>query len=271
MPMIEPIPTRPPFRYYGGKWKIGAAIVAAMPAHEVYVEPFGGAASVLLQKPRATCEIYNDAWGDVVNVMRMLRERTGELVSLCELTPYARDEFALSYEPCDDPLESARRFLFRNAACVGVKAGHRRSGFRTTRQGHKYGRGAVWATLPDQFAAIASRLQGVIIENRDACQVMREHDEPHTLHYVDPPYLADVRKDRTKAYTHEMLGEDEHLALLTTLRSLRGRVILSGYPHELYQQHLADWYTCPLRARDQSGQHREERLWMNFEPRGELI
>lgn len=53
--------------------------------------------------------------------------------------------------------------------------------------------------------------------------------------------------------------------------SLRGRVILSGYPHALYQQQLADWYTCPLRARDQSGQHREERLWMNFEPRGELI
>lgn len=248
------MPTRPPSRYYGGKFRLAPAIVA-----------------VLLLKPRAQCEIYNDAWGEVVNVMQVMRDQTEALISLCELTPYARDEFELSYEPAECPLERARRFLFRNAACVGVKAGHRRSGFKTTRQGHKYGRGMVWATLPAHFAEIAQRLRGVIIENKDALTVMTEHDEPHTLHYVDPPYLSAVRKDKAAAYTHELLTLEEHAGLLIFLKTLRGKVVVSGYAHELYQSHLADWYSCTLKARDQSGQAREERLWMNFEPKGELI
>lgn len=63
---IMKIPTRPIMRYYGGKWRIAPQIVARMPGHEVYVEPFGGGASVLLQKPRAACEVYNDLYGEVV-------------------------------------------------------------------------------------------------------------------------------------------------------------------------------------------------------------
>lgn len=33
---------RPPFAYYGGKVKLASRIVALMPAHRVYCEPFAG-------------------------------------------------------------------------------------------------------------------------------------------------------------------------------------------------------------------------------------
>ena len=65
-----------------------------MPEHVCYVEPFGGAAGVLLQKPRSYAEVYNDLDGEVVNLFRVLRdaEMNQRLQDACMLTPYSRDE-----------------------------------------------------------------------------------------------------------------------------------------------------------------------------------
>jgi len=66
-------PARPVLRYHGGKWKLAPWIIAQMPPHRIYVEPFGGAASVLMRKSRVYAEVYNDRWDSVVNVFRVLR------------------------------------------------------------------------------------------------------------------------------------------------------------------------------------------------------
>lgn len=87
----EPI-TRPALRFHGGKYKLAPWIISMMPEHRTYVEAYGGACSVLLRKPRARAEIYNDLDFEVVNVFRVLQDlRTAEeLRRLLALTPFAR-------------------------------------------------------------------------------------------------------------------------------------------------------------------------------------
>ena len=95
---------RPVMRYPGGKYKLAKWVISHFPAHETYVELFGGAASVLMRKPRSIGEVYNDLDGDVVNVFRVLRnqEQAAELARLLALTPYAKEEYRQAYEPCED-------------------------------------------------------------------------------------------------------------------------------------------------------------------------
>ncbi len=258
-------------RYYGGKHRISAEIVALMPAHAVYVEPFGGAASVLLAKTRCACEVYNDLNGEVVNVFRVLRDSQEALLRGLALTPYAREEYLRAYEVTSDPIEAARRFVFRSNAGIGSDAGRRKSGFRNSLDDGKYAHAMPWAGLPGALVEVCERLQGVIIECRDAVAVMRQYDGAETLHYVDPPYLASSRKRKTKAYSFEMLADEEHEVLLDVVKGLRGRVIVSGYETKLYEAALTGWWKRCFAARDQTNGARSEVVWMNFEPEARLF
>ena len=169
-------------------------IVALMPAHDRYVEPFSGGASVLLRKSRSQTEVYNDLDSEVVNVFRCLRDEPDRLIAHIELTPYSREEWEDAYEPTTDPIESARRFIYRCASTIGTDGAWRPAGFRTSLSDDQNSTSKSWALLPFHLKAVVRRLQGVLIENRDAIAVMTAYDAPHVLHYVDPPYMAKTRR-----------------------------------------------------------------------------
>lgn len=260
---------RPALRYHGGKFRLAPWIQQFFPPHGCYVEPFGGAAGVLLRKPRVYAEVYNDLDGDIVNFFRVLRDPAlrEDLIQSCRLTPYARDEFDLAYEHTDDQIERARRTCVRAAMGFGSAGATKAStGFRTDTR-RKYGTAQHnWAAYPDHLGAIGERLTGVLIENRDAISVMRDHDGHDTLHFVDPPYVHATRAMRNKGgYRHE-LTDDDHLQLLRSLRDLDGMVVLSGYPGTFYDQHLPGWDRHETKARISGGrgtEHRTEVVWIN--------
>lgn len=121
---------RPLLRYHGGKWKPAPWIISHMAEHKTYVEPFGGGGSVLIRKPRAYAEVYNDLDEDVVNLFRVARDRGEELRQALALTPFARGEFDISYDETADTLERARRMIVRSFQGFGsAAASGERTGF----------------------------------------------------------------------------------------------------------------------------------------------
>lgn len=285
------IPTRPVLRWYGGKWRIAPWVISMFPPHSTYVEPFGGAASVLLRKSRAYAEVYNDLDDWVVNLFRVLRNEqdAARLISQLELTPFARQEFEASAElahcPIGDPVEMARLLIVRSFMGFGANAHNGRStGFRSNthhgRSGDFYGGGSRsskrnckglahdWANYPEALARVVERMRGVTIENRDACEVMAQHDSEGTLHYVDPPYLPETRSPanhydlKYRAYRHELSAAD-HERLLQQLLELRGFVVLSGYASAMYDTALAGWRRLEMKTFADGARPRTEVLWLN--------
>lgn len=264
---------RPALRWHGGKWRLAPWIIQHFPPHRRYVEPYGGAASVLLRKSRSYGEVYNDLDEEVVTLFRVLRdpERAARLQSELHLTPFARVEFEAAYEPSDDPVEVSRRLIVRSFMGFGSD-GHNaavRTGFRSscTRSGTTPA--LDWRNYTEAIEGFVDRLRGVVIERRPAIDVMRQHDSPDTLHYVDPPYMPEARSPKSRkggtryhAYKHEMTADD-HAELLEVLATLSGMVVLSGYPSDLYEERLGDWRRVEKTALADGARRRREVLWFN--------
>lgn len=267
-------PTRPALRWHGGKWRLAPWILAHLPPHRCYVEPFGGAASVLLRKSRSYAEVYNDLDEEVVGLFRVLRDpqQAKVLQDLLVVTPFARSEFRAAYEPSSDPVEQARRLIARSFMGFGSNAhsaagkGHRSTGFRSNSTRSGTTPALDWRNYPEALDAIVDRLRGVVIEMRDAREVMLRHDAADTLHYVDPPYVHATRSargtDGSGMYRHEMSGAD-HAELLAFLAALSGMVVLSGYPHPSYDEALPDWRRVECAAFADGARKRIEVLWIN--------
>lgn len=250
-------------RYPGGKWRLAGWIIANIPSHRIYVEPYGGGASVLLQKQRAYAEIYNDLNGEVCNLFRQARDNGEELLEKLRLTPFARDEFEQSMNPSGDPLEDARRVVVRSYMGFGSNSLYdAHAGFRSNSNRSGTTPAHDWKNLPDGLNYIIKRLQGVVIENRDAITCMSCHDSPDTVHYVDPPYMLETR-GKSSLYGDFELTDSQHLELLEFLQTLEGTVVLSGYQCKLYEENLKGWNLRTKRAMADGAREREECLWIS--------
>jgi DNA adenine methylase len=262
--------TRPIMSYHGGKFRLAPWIQSFFPQHHTYVEPFGGAAGVILQKKRSMSEVYNDLDGDIVNVFRVLRDRKSaqELQRLLALTPYAREEFELSHSRTSDPVENARRVLIASAFGFGsAGATKNTTGFRID-GARRYGTSAhLWGEFPDLIMKFCERFKNVIIENKPAVEVIANHDRADTLFFVDPPYMHSTRNmgGNRGYYRHEMTDAD-HEELLNSLKTVKGFVVLSGYDNDLYREALGGWTKFSKTARIsgvRGAALRLENVWLN--------
>lgn len=259
-------PTRPILRYHGGKWMLAPWIIRHLPPHRVYVEPFGGAASVLLRKPRSYAEVYNDLDGDVVNLFHVVREHPEVLEHVVTWTPWSREEFDRANEPAEDPVERARRMIvraFMGYASTGVlkkgRTGFRATSYRATQTGV-----ADWVTYPPTIRDVAARMRGVCIESRDALEVVAQQDAADTLFYVDPPYSHGTRTGYQggQAYAHE-LDDDGHRRLGEVLGSIEGMAVVSGYRCDLYDEVYAGWRRVDRSVPTGGNVRRTESLWIS--------
>lgn len=261
-----PAPTRSLFRCFGGKYLQAKGIVELFPPHRVYVEPYGGGASVLMRKDPSPVEVLGDADLDVVSLYRAIQDPVlcSMLVMKTTWTPYSSAEFERACrEPATEMLDRAWRMLVRSSMAFSPeRTSERVSGFRRNTSGSRNVPSSHdWSTYGDALPGFHARLRRVIIEHGDAVSTMRMHDHRDTLHYVDPPYVPSTRTSR-HGYVHEV-DDAGQLALLECLRSLKGMVVLSGYDSPMYREGLPGWTVIRRTVKDAARGDREECIWLN--------
>ena len=271
----------PAFPWMGGKGWLAQKIADRLPRKTCYVEPFAGAAAMLLALPPSPVEVLNDRNRDLVGFYRVMQEdRTrAALLERLQWTPYARAEYVRALDLLDasenDPITRAWAFfVVSNAAFSGGgQSGLTEKRFATSTQ-RSQGRRMNYHI--EGLPALAQRLKDVVIENRDAIDLLDQYDSPDTLFFLDPPYYPDTRNihhERSRGtYAGGEMDAVQHLELLAMCRQLKGFVALCGYAHDDYDDALLPdgWETLsfPRKAmsslhRDTDQSQREERVWIN--------
>lgn len=222
------------FPWMGGKCQphIQKAILAALPPHKYYIEPFGGAGNILLNKKAVKCETYNDINHCIVNFFRVLinENKFNSFFACVRNMPYSRElftEYKNTYEKVEDDVKQAIQFYMVARQSFGGMIESKCWGFscKDTSMTQKYISGF------ENLLRVRNRLQQVQIENADWRVCLKRYCGPGYLAYCDPPYVTSTRRNAN--YKNEMTDND-HRELIDALLAYNGAVVLSGYDNEIY-------------------------------------
>lgn len=264
------MPIRPPVKWHGGKRYLASRIISHFPTHRVYLEPFGGGASVLLNKKPVDVETYNDLDLRISRLFRILRDQGEAFLALARLTPYSQVEFEAAKDCPEDAsdLQRALTDFIRWRQSFGGQ-GNNWSYTTGRARGGMAGDVNAWWTAIEMLPQIVDRLRRVQITCQSAFEAIPRFDHPDGLIYCDPPYVHATRaKGSTDVYGVEM-DDDQHRQLAAILGSCKAKVVLSGYPSELYERLYAGWnrveFDIANHASGGKSKTRErECLWMNY-------
>lgn len=217
---------RLPFAYPGNKTESLKHILPHLPYGKGYGEPFGGSGVVLLNRQPSKLEVYNDRYGGVVALYRVVRDRElyprfMERIKAADF--HSREEFIWckrTWANCEDDVERAARWYYMVRFAVNGKAEG------TFGRGTSVNSGSsnrIHNSFP-LFGPISSRLRHVTIENMDWSQLISDYDQPGFVWYMDPTYLDSY----TSAYIHELSVAD-HKLLVRRISELQGFVAVSSY------------------------------------------
>lgn len=260
---------RSPLKWHGGKSYLARRIIALMPEHRVYVEPFFGGGSVLLNKPKADLEVVGDLNRRVINFWEHISAADVGFLSVIQGTRYCPKIFdtakAAQWLPDNSPMEEAIFFLVVNRFSRGGLGGD--FAWSDRLRGGQPGDVNAWETIKEELPAIAERMAEVRTNCCEARKLMAAYDGPDTLHYLDPPYLHETRTAK-KAYGEFEMDLDDHVRLLVAAEACKGTVMLSGYRSKHYDSFLAEWSRIDVDMPNHSGQgstkqRRTECLWIN--------
>lgn len=193
-------------RYPGGKARAAKKIIAQMPHHEVYVEPFSGAAHVFLRKPPAKINILNDKNQEIIDFFRQVSGR-----KLCCRMDGGKERFLRLRHKQG---KSACDFLFVNKASYGGM----NATYGYTREGEKGG----------EVCVDGSKLNKARLRNQDFRKIIKKYDSKNTLFYVDPPY---VKANQGECLYHKGFCQVTPKEVADSLHGIKGKAIVSYDNH----------------------------------------
>jgi len=231
---------RSPIVWVGGKSMMVEKLLKYVPPHRVYVEVFGGGASLLFAKDPSPVEVYNDIDEGLVNFFRVLRdpEKFEKFYLKVCLTPYARAEYKYcrnTWKECVDDVEMAYRWYVALRMSFGSKIIGKGWAYNITTSGRGMA-GAVskWRSAIEGLPKMHERFLRVRVECLDFRKLVSIYDAEDTFFYLDPPYFPKTRREK-RMYTYEMSIED-HKDLIKLLLKVRGMAMLSGYQNDIYEE-----------------------------------
>lgn len=219
-----------PITRIGGKKMLRRQICERFPppeSYDRYIEVFGGAGWVLFYKDRhAPLEVYNDADGQLVNLMRCIKYHAAELQRELEGYCNAREFFEDVSAQIDvrglTDIQRAARYFLRMKISFGADGQTFGCNVKNIENAVNY--------LSDVQKRLLSA--SVVIEHKDFENLINVYDRPTALFYCDPPYHS------AEKYYDVTFGEADHIRLRDTLSSIKGKFLLSynddAFVRELY-------------------------------------
>jgi DNA adenine methylase len=253
--MIGPLPL------VGGKNRLAKKIIALIPEHRTYVEPFAGGAQVFFHKEPSAVEVLNDIDFDIVNFFRVCQGHYEELVRQLQYLVVSRRWYDLMKvtlpETLTDIQRAARFFYLQKNSFGGL----------VRRRDFHYGVTQPSNCNPRRFAEIIEkthrRLQRVQIECLPYEQILKRYDRTSTFFYLDPPYWG------RKLYRKNLLEED-FVKLEQRLRKIKGKFVLSLNDHPKAKKLLSRFEIRSVEhsytAQRKTGERYQELLITNYHP-----
>jgi len=205
-------PPASPWFSPAGKKQLAKSLVAMIPTHHTYVEPFAGSGAVFFAKERAPREVLSDLNEHVAQAFRDLKALTsGEISLLLKRDWIGRRH---TYDRLRKATPSSRvdrfyKFVYVSVFSYGHKWG---SGFNPGVEGQR-------TTMANRIASAHDRMRGVIVRQGSYQSVFKQFDGKGSFFFLDPPYVGtDVNVGESK------FDEVEFRKLLD---GMRGRFLLT--------------------------------------------
>lgn len=263
-----------PFRYAGGKFYARKLILAHVPRHTAYIEPFAGGGSIFFAKNKVVFNQLNDIDPELVNVFLSIRDNPDELIYFLKKRFVKESRIPNIYTkeiiygdplPATKELHSFFKHTFKSQNNI-ERAGRWFYLNRTSYSGIMNTQNMYWGygdkfsmqpkNWPQNIKRTSQKLQGVKITNIDFEYVIDNADDG-TLLFIDPPYF---NADQDKFYQH-CFSKNDHFRLAECLQRNNDRLKLfityDNIPEirELYswmtEMHDKEWNYCIQRTDDQ--------------------
>ena len=222
------------FSYLGSKDRLCNKIIGKLPTNYRklhYVEPFGGTATVLINKKPSLIETFNDINDNLFAFFKVLKENPKELIKKIDnhLPSEAEHKRCLkNLDKKDLPYLEKAYSLFASYN-GGINGFYSAFGFNKKPEAW---RDKPYFTKLRQLSLIANRIRKVQLFCRPAQKIIKALDNKNAIFYLDPPYP----ETEQSGYSHQFTKDDFN-KLVEQLKTIEGKFILSCYKK--------DWMTFP--------------------------
>ena len=224
-----------PITYYGGKQQLASQIIAMIPTHKIYCEPYFGGGAVFFAKGASFLEVINDKNDLLITFYKQCMTNFDALQQKIQTTLHSESEYNRAKRIYNSPKWHKKIdiawavWMVTNMSVMGTPRGGWKRDNGTGGSHIGIGMENYRSAFTKQ---VHSRLKHVQISCRDAIDVIRERDTADTFFYLEPPYINCDQK-HYNGYTKKDFQE-----LLDTLSGIQGRFILSNFWSDMLGQYI---------------------------------